>query len=320
MSAKPSASGQSRVQSWQRTALRTTALLCCLLLCSPAFAQKPGKPRGMKPGQDSGQRGGGRGRHEPQLSEQLPAPFHGISNEELPILQQVALRAKRWILYDTAPESPFAPVRVSFSDPSAATISDQQKLTQLEQQLCQVLQKVREQKQLQKARALETEARRTVQELGRVEAEAELKNADSEQRSELKRMARRAAVWTAQATAKSAAENSEQIPPKKERSPDPQLQDFLTALLPPQQQELRQVFDAELRRRRQLLLLSATATASLQVLRSAPVLDEKKVQQATVACAQLQFSTALAESVSFETIRQSVSKQQLEYLTGSGEQ
>lgn len=406
MSAKPSASGQSRVQSWQRTALRTTALLCCLLLCSPAFAQKPGKPRGMKPGQDSGQRGGGRGRNEPQLSEQLPAPFHGISNEELPILQQVALRAKRWILYDTAPESPFAPVRVSFSDPSAATItaqtnqpaaadedhlqvgllilarltleqrkqlatvladtiSDQQKLTQLDQQLCQVLQKVREQKQLQKARALETEARRTVQELGRVEAalatrqarvftqleksltveqreslllaatssfvpesallamheaEAELKNADSEQRSELKRMARRAAVWTAQATAKSAAENSEQIPPKKERSPDPQLQDFLTALLPPQQQELRQVFDAELRRRRQLLLLSATATASLQVLRSAPVLDEKKVQQATVACAQLQFSTALAESVSFETIRQSVSKQQLEYLTGSGEQ
>ncbi|MGV2341950.1 MAG UNVERIFIED_CONTAM: hypothetical protein LVR18_50970 [Planctomycetaceae bacterium] len=73
-------------------------------------------------------------------------------------------------------------------------------------------------------------------------------------------------------------------PAQKERSPDPQLQDFLTALLPQQQQELRQVFDAELRRRRQLLLLSATATASLQVLRSAPVLDEEKVQQATVAC------------------------------------
>ncbi|MGV2341951.1 MAG UNVERIFIED_CONTAM: hypothetical protein LVR18_50975 [Planctomycetaceae bacterium] len=84
----------------------------------PGLRQKPGKPRGMKPGQDSGQRGGGRGRHEPQLSEQLPAPFHGIGNEELPILQQVALRAKRWILYDTARNQPFAPVRVSFSDPS----------------------------------------------------------------------------------------------------------------------------------------------------------------------------------------------------------
>ena len=55
----------------------------------------------MKPGQENGQRGGGRGRNEPLLSEQLPAPFHGISNEELPILPLYfptsALVTPRWM-------------------------------------------------------------------------------------------------------------------------------------------------------------------------------------------------------------------------------
>lgn len=358
----------------------------------------------MKPGQENGQRGGGRGRNEPLLSEQLPAPFQGISNEDLSILQQVTLRAKRWILYDTAPESPFAAVRVHFTaTPATAqvaesdggesdenlqvgllilakltleqrkllasvladTISDQQKISQLDQQLLQVLQKVREQKQLNKVRSLETEARRDLQELGRVEGtlaarqarifaqlekglskdqreslllasassfvpesglpgmhevEAELKNADGEQREELKRMACRAAAWTAMLANVAAADSSDQLPPKKERSPDPQLQSFLKSLLPLQQEELRKVFDAELRRQRQQQQLTNAAMVSLQSLRSSRSLDEKNVQQSTVAGAQLQFTAALAETVSFETIRQSVSKQQLEYLTGSGEQ
>jgi hypothetical protein len=332
-----------------------TLVLCSLLFCSTANAQKPGKPKGMKPGQESGQRGGGRGRNEPLLSEQLPAPFQGISNEDLPVLQQVVLRAKRWILYDTAPESPFAPVRVRF----AAAESGENLQVGL------VLQKVREQKQLNRLRALEAEARRDLQELGRVEGtlaarqarifaqlekglsneqreslllasassfvpesglpdmhevEAELRNADGEQRDELKRMACRVAAWTAMQANAAPVDSSEQLPSKKERSPDPQLQNFLKALLPPQQEELRKVFDAELRRQRQQQQLKAAAMASLQGLRSSRSLDEKNVQQSTVACAQLQFTVALAETVSFETIRQSVSKQQLEYLTGSGEQ
>jgi len=374
----------------QRVTVLALAVLSCLLVCSTANAQKPGKPKGMKPVQENGQRGG-RGRNEPLLSEQLPGPFQGISNEDLAILQQVALRAKRWLLYDTAPESPFAPVRVRFTaEPDdnpqvgllilarlslqqrkllasvlADTISDQQKISQLDQQLCQVLQKVREQKQPNRIRALETEARRDVQELGRVEAalaarqarifsqlekglsdeqrqslllastssfvpesglpgmhevEAELKNADSEQRNELKRMARRVAAWTAQYAVAAPTDSSEQPPPKKERSPDPQLQNFLKSLLPQQQEELRRVFDAELRCRRQQQLLTTTAMASLQGLRTSKVMDEKKVQQSTVSCAQLQFTAALAEAVSFETIRQSASKQQLEYLTGSDQQ
>ncbi|MFN6333208.1 MAG: hypothetical protein ACK45A_15690 [Planctomyces sp.] len=376
----------------QRALVSATLVLCSLLFCSTANAQKPGKPKGMKPGQESGQRGGGRGRNEPLLSEQLPAPFQGISNEDLPVLQQVALRAKRWILYDTAPESPFAPVRVRFAAAEsgenlqvgllilakltleqrkllasilADTISDQQKISQLDQQLSLVLQKVREQKQLNRLRALEAEARRDLQELGRVEGtlaarqarifaqlekglsneqreslllasassfvpesglpdmhevEAELRNADGEQRDELKRMACRVAAWTAMQANAAPVDSSEQLPSKKERSPDPQLQNFLKALLPPQQEELRKVFDAELRRQRQQQQLKAAAMASLQGLRSSRSLDEKNVQQSTVACAQLQFTVALAETVSFETIRQSVSKQQLEYLTGSGEQ
>jgi hypothetical protein len=273
----------------------------------------------------------------------------------LPVLQQVVLRAKRWILYDTAPESPFAPVRVRF----AAAESGENL------QLSLVLQKVREQKQLNRLRALEAEARRDLQELGRVEGtlaarqarifaqlekglsneqreslllasassfvpesglpdmhevEAELRNADGEQRDELKRMACRVAAWTAMQANAAPVDSSEQLPSKKERSPDPQLQNFLKALLPPQQEELRKVFDAELRRQRQQQQLKAAAMASLQGLRSSRSLDEKNVQQSTVACAQLQFTVALAETVSFETIRQSVSKQQLEYLTGSGEQ
>ncbi|MFN9080825.1 MAG: hypothetical protein ACK5X8_09785 [Planctomyces sp.] len=376
----------------QRALVSATLVLCSLLFCSTANAQKPGKPKGMKPGQESGQRGGGRGRNEPLLSEQLPAPFQGISNEDLPVLQQVVLRAKRWILYDTAPESPFAPVRVRFAAAEsgenlqvgllilakltleqrkllasilADTISDQQKISQLDQQLSLVLQKVREQKQLNRLRALEAEARRDLQELGRVEGtlaarqarifaqlekglsneqreslllasassfvpesglpdmhevEAELRNADGEQRDELKRMACRVAAWTAMQANAAPVDSSEQLPSKKERSPDPQLQNFLKALLPPQQEELRKVFDAELRRQRQQQQLKAAAMASLQGLRSSRSLDEKNVQQSTVACAQLQFTVALAETVSFETIRQSVSKQQLEYLTGSGEQ
>ena len=339
----------------QRALVPATLLLCSLLFCSTANAQKPGKPKGMKPGQESGQRGGGRGRNEPLLSEQLPAPFQGISNEDLPVLQQVVLRAKRWILYDTAPESPFAPVRVRF----AAAESGENL------QLSLVLQKVREQKQLNRLRALEAEARRDLQELGRVEGtlaarqarifaqlekglsneqreslllasassfvpesglpdmhevEAELRNADGEKRDELKRMACRVAAWTAMQANAAPVDSSEQLPSKKERSPDPQLQNFLKALLPPQQEELRKVFDAELRRQRQQQQLKAAAMASLQGLRSSRALDEKNVQQSTVACAQLQFTAALAEVVSFETIRQSVSKQQLEYLTGSGEQ
>ena len=385
-------SRQGSVWCGQRALVPATLLLCSLLFCSTANAQKPGKPKGMKPGQESGQRGGGRGRNEPLLSEQLPAPFQGISNEDLPVLQQVALRAKRWILYDTAPESPFAPVRVRFAAAEsgenlqvgllilakltleqrkllasilADTISDQQKISQLDQQLSLVLQKVREQKQLNRLRALEAEARRDLQELGRVEGtlaarqarifaqlekglsneqreslllasassfvpesglpdmhevEAELRNADGEQRDELKRMACRVAAWTAMQANAAPVDSSEQLPSKKERSPDPQLQNFLKALLPPQQEELRKVFDAELRRQRQQQQLKAAAMASLQGLRSSRSLDEKNVQQSTVACAQLQFTVALAETVSFETIRQSVSKQQLEYLTGSGEQ
>ena len=383
---------RSSVWCGQRALVPATLLLCSLLFCSTANAQKPGKPKGMKPGQESGQRGGGRGRNEPLLSEQLPAPFQGISNEDLPVLQQVALRAKRWILYDTAPESPFAPVRVRFAAAEsgenlqvgllilakltleqrkllasilADTISDQQKISQLDQQLSLVLQKVREQKQLNRLRALEAEARRDLQELGCVEGtlaarqarifaqlekglsneqreslllasassfvpesglpdmhevEAELRNADGEQRDELKRMACRVAAWTAMQANAAPVDSSEQLPSKKERSPDPQLQNFLKALLPPQQEELRKVFDAELRRQRQQQQLKAAAMASLQGLRSSRALDEKNVQQSTVACAQLQFTVALAETVSFETIRQSVSKQQLEYLTGSGEQ
>jgi hypothetical protein len=339
----------------QRALVSATLVLCSLLFCSTANAQKPGKPKGMKPGQESGQRGGGRGRNEPLLSEQLPAPFQGISNEDLPVLQQVVLRAKRWILYDTAPESPFAPVRVRF----AAAESGENLQVGL------VLQKVREQKQLNRLRALEAEARRDLQELGRVEGtlaarqarifaqlekglsneqreslllasassfvpesglpdmhevEAELRNADGEQRDELKRMACRVAAWTAMQANAAPVDSSEQLPSKKERSPDPQLQNFLKALLPPQQEELRKVFDAELRRQRQQQQLKAAAMASLQGLRSSRSLDEKNVQQSSVACAQLQFTAALAEVVSFETIRQSVSKQQLEYLTGSGEQ
>ncbi|MCE2796167.1 MAG: hypothetical protein LW816_12650 [Planctomyces sp.] len=385
-------SRQGSVWCGQRALVPATLLLCSLLFCSTANAQKPGKPKGMKPGQESGQRGGGRGRNEPLLSEQLPAPFQGISNEDLPVLQQVVLRAKRWILYDTAPESPFAPVRVRFAAAEsgenlqvgllilakltleqrkllasilADTISDQQKISQLDQQLSLVLQKVREQKQLNRLRALEAEARRDLQELGRVEGtlaarqarifaqlekglsneqreslllasassfvpesglpdmhevEAELRNADGEQRDELKRMACRVAAWTAMQANAAPVDSSEQLPSKKERSPDPQLQNFLKALLPPQQEELRKVFDAELRRQRQQQQLKAAAMASLQGLRSSRSLDEKNVQQSTVACAQLQFTVALAETVSFETIRQSVSKQQLEYLTGSGEQ
>ncbi|MFN5906813.1 MAG: hypothetical protein ACK5TG_20575 [Planctomyces sp.] len=348
-------SRQGSVWCGQRALVPATLLLCSLLFCSTANAQKPGKPKGMKPGQESGQRGGGRGRNEPLLSEQLPAPFQGISNEDLPVLQQVALRAKRWILYDTAPESPFAPVRVRF----AAAESGENLQVGL------VLQKVREQKQLNRLRALEAEARRDLQELGRVEGtlaarqarifaqlekglsneqreslllasassfvpesglpdmhevEAELRNADGEQRDELKRMACRVAAWTAMQANAAPVDSSEQLPSKKERSPDPQLQNFLKALLPPQQEELRKVFDAELRRQRQQQQLKAAAMASLQGLRSSRSLDEKNVQQSTVACAQLQFTVALAETVSFETIRQSVSKQQLEYLTGSGEQ
>ncbi|MFN7865791.1 MAG: hypothetical protein ACK5TX_00160 [Planctomyces sp.] len=346
---------RSSVWCRQRCLVPATLVLCSLLFCSTANAQKPGKPKGMKPGQESGQRGGGRGRNEPLLSEQLPAPFQGISNEDLPVLQQVALRAKRWILYDTAPESPFAPVRVRF----AAAESGENLQVGL------VLQKVREQKQLNRLRALEAEARRDLQELGRVEGtlaarqarifaqlekglsneqreslllasassfvpesglpdmhevEAELRNADGEQRDELKRMACRVAAWTAMQANAAPVDSSEQLPSKKERSPDPQLQNFLKALLPPQQEELRKVFDAELRRQRQQQQLKAAAMASLQGLRSSRSLDEKNVQQSTVACAQLQFTVALAETVSFETIRQSVSKQQLEYLTGSGEQ
>jgi hypothetical protein len=383
---------RSSVWCRQRCLVPATLVLCSLLFCSTANAQKPGKPKGMKPGQESGQRGGGRGRNEPLLSEQLPAPFQGISNEDLPVLQQVVSRAKRWILYDTAPESPFAPVRVRFAAAEsgenlqvgllilakltleqrkllasilADTISDQQKISQLDQQLSLVLQKVREQKQLNRLRALEAEARRDLQELGRVEGtlaarqarifaqlekglsneqreslllasassfvpesglpdmhevEAELRNADGEQRDELKRMACRVAAWTAMQANAAPVDSSEQLPSKKERSPDPQLQNFLKALLPPQQEELRKVFDAELRRQRQQQQLKAAAMASLQGLRSSRALDEKNVQQSTVACAQLQFTVALAETVSFETIRQSVSKQQLEYLTGSGEQ
>jgi len=348
-------SRQGSVWCGQRALVPATLLLCSLLFCSTANAQKPGKPKGMKPGQESGQRGGGRGRNEPLLSEQLPAPFQGISNEDLPVLQQVVLRAKRWILYDTAPESPFAPVRVRF----AAAESGENLQVGL------VLQKVREQKQLNRLRALEAEARRDLQELGRVEGtlaarqarifaqlekglsneqreslllasassfvpesglpdmhevEAELRNADGEQRDELKRMACRVAAWTAMQANAAPVDSSEQLPSKKERSPDPQLQNFLKALLPPQQEELRKVFDAELRRQRQQQQLKAAAMASLQGLRSSRSLDEKNVQQSTVACAQLQFTVALAETVSFETIRQSVSKQQLEYLTGSGEQ
>ena len=348
-------SRQGSVWCGQRALVPATLVLCSLLFCSTANAQKPGKPKGMKPGQESGQRGGGRGRNEPLLSEQLPAPFQGISNEDLPVLQQVALRAKRWILYDTAPESPFAPVRVRF----AAAESGENLQVGL------VLQKVREQKQLNRLRALEAEARRDLQELGRVEGtlaarqarifaqlekglsneqreslllasassfvpesglpdmhevEAELRNADGEQRDELKRMACRVAAWTAMQANAAPVDSSEQLPSKKERSPDPQLQNFLKALLPPQQEELRKVFDAELRRQRQQQQLKAAAMASLQGLRSSRSLDEKNVQQSTVACAQLQFTVALAETVSFETIRQSVSKQQLEYLTGSGEQ
>lgn len=383
---------RSSVWCRQRCLVPATLVLCSLLFCSTANAQKPGKPKGMKPGQESGQRGGGRGRNEPLLSEQLPAPFQGISNEDLPVLQQVVLRAKRWILYDTAPESPFGSVRVRFAAAEsgenlqvgllilakltleqrkllasilADTISDQQKISQLDQQLSLVLQKVREQKQLNRLRALEAEARRDLQELGRVEGtlaarqarifaqlekglsneqreslllasassfvpesglpdmhevEAELRNADGEQRDELKRMACRVAAWTAMQANAAPVDSSEQLPSKKERSPDPQLQNFLKALLPPQQEELRKVFDAELRRQRQQQQLKAAAMASLQGLRSSRALDEKNVQQSTVACAQLQFTVALAETVSFETIRQSVSKQQLEYLTGSGEQ
>ncbi|MFO0537120.1 MAG: hypothetical protein ACK524_20790 [Planctomyces sp.] len=348
-------SRQGSVWCGQRALVPATLVLCSLLFCSTANAQKPGKPKGMKPGQESGQRGGGRGRNEPLLSEQLPAPFQGISNEDLPVLQQVALRAKRWILYDTAPESPFAPVRVRF----AAAESGENLQVGL------VLQKVREQKQLNRLRALEAEAQRDLQELGRVEGtlaarqarifaqlekglsneqreslllasassfvpesglpdmhevEAELRNADGEQRDELKRMACRVAAWTAMQANAAPVDSSEQLPSKKERSPDPQLQNFLKALLPPQQEELRKVFDAELRRQRQQQQLKAAAMASLQGLRSSRSLDEKNVQQSTVACAQLQFTAALAEVVSFETIRQSVSKQQLEYLTGSGEQ
>jgi len=396
---------RSSVWCRQRCLVPATLVLCSLLFCGTANAQKPGKPKGMKPGQESGQRGGGRGRNEPLLSEQLPAPFHGISNEDLTVLLQVVLRAKRWIVYDAAPQSPFASVRVRFTasaaPPDAATddavaetddnlqvgllvlakltldqrkqlasvladtIADQQKAAQLDQQLCLVLQKVREQKQLNKLRALETEARRDLQDLGRVEGalaarqarifaqlekglsneqrealllasgsafvpesglpgmhevEAELKSADSQQRDELKRMARRFAAWTAQSAVATPVDSGDLLPPKKDRSPDPQLQNFLTSLLPPQQEEVRKVFDAELRRRRQQQLLATAAMASLQGLRATRMLDEKKIQQSTLACAQLQFTAALAEIVSFETIRQSVSKQQLEYLTGSGEQ
>ena len=395
---------RSSVWCRQRCLVPATLVLCSLLFCSTANAQKPGKPKGMKPGQESGQRGGGRGRNEPLLSEQLPAPFHGISNEDLTVLLQVVLRAKRWMVHDAAPPSPFASVRVRFAAAAAPdadaenavaetddnlqvgllvlskltldqrkllasvladTIADEQKATQLDQQLCLVLQKVREQKQLNKLRSLETEARRDLQELGRVEGalaarqarifaqlekglsneqrealllaagstfvpesglpgmhevEAELKSADSQQRDELKRMARRFAAWTAQSAVAIPADSGDLLPPKKDRSPDPQLQNFLTSLLPPQQEEVRKVFDAELRRRRQQQLLATAAMASLQGLRATRMLDEKKVQQSTLACAQLQFTAALTEIVSFETIRQSVSKQQLEYLTGSGEQ
>jgi len=395
---------RSSVWCRQRCLVPATLVLCSLLFCSTANAQKPGKPKGMKPGQESGQRGGGRGRNEPLLSEQLPAPFHGISNEDLTVLLQVVSRAKRWMVHDAAPPSPFASVRVRFAAAAAPdadvadavaetddnlqvgllvlskltldqrkllasvladTIADQQKVAQLDQQLCLVLQKVREQKQLNKLRALETEARRDLQELGRVEGalaarqarifaqlekglsdeqrealllasgsafvpesglpgmhevEAELMNADSQQRDELKRMARRFAAWTAQSAVATPVDSGDLLPPKKDRSPDPQLQNFLTSLLPPQQEEVRKVFDAELRRRRQQQQLATAAMATLQGLRAARMLDEKKVQQSTLACAQLQFTAALAEAVSFETIRQSVSKQQLEYLTGSGEQ
>ncbi|MFN5972844.1 MAG: hypothetical protein ACK48U_00205, partial [Planctomyces sp.] len=73
-------SRQGSVWCGQRALVPATLLLCSLLFCSTANAQKPGKPKGMKPGQESGQRGGGRGRNEPLLSEQLPVPFHGISN------------------------------------------------------------------------------------------------------------------------------------------------------------------------------------------------------------------------------------------------
>ena len=395
--------GRSSVWCRQRCLVPATLVLCSLLFCGTANAQKPGKPKGMKPGQESGQRGGGRGRNEPLLSEQLPAPFHGISNEDLTVLLQVVLRAKRWMVHDAAPPSPFASVRVRFAAAApdadtddavaetddnlqvgllvlakltldqrkqlasvlADTIADQQKAAQLDQQLCLVLQKVREQKQLNKLRALETEARRDLQDLGRVEGalaarqarifaqlekglsneqrealllaagstfvpesglpgmhevEAELKSADSQQRDELKRMARRFAAWTAQSSVATPVDSGDLLPPKKDRSPDPQLQNFLKSLLPPQQEEVRKVFDAELRRRRQQQQLATAAMASLQGLRATRMLDEKKVQQSTLACAQLQFTAALAEIVSFETIRQSVSKQQLEYLTGSGEQ
>ena len=98
--------------------------------------------------------------------------------------------------------------------------------------------------------------------------------------------------------------------PAQAQSPDAEIQ--------VQMSEARRHFDAL--EYEQAVPSLDRAMASLQGLRTSKVMDEKKVQQSTVSCAQLQFTAALAEAVSFETIRQSVSKQQLEYLTGSDQQ
>lgn len=145
--------------------------------------------------------------------------------------------------------------------------------------------------------------------------EAELRGAEPEVRSELKRLAWHAGAWLTQESLYQAplqphAENGDKSVTRQEREPEEVLTGLLELLTVPQQEALRQLVVSEGQADLRIRNLTNTVNTGLNVLRTGRVLDERKLRQLTTERAQLIFANAAARIRTFETIRRSMSETQ----------
>ena len=152
--------------------------------------------------------------------------------------------------------------------------------------------------------------------------EAELRGAEPEVRSELKRLAWKAGAWLTQESLyqspiQADLPNGAQPGGKQERELDGVLTRLLEVLTVPQQEELKKLVIGEKQADLQIRTLTTTVSHGLNVLRTGRVLDERKLRQLTTERAQLTFAHAAARIRTFETIRRSMSETQQNHFRES---
>ena len=152
--------------------------------------------------------------------------------------------------------------------------------------------------------------------------EAELRGAEPEVRSELKRLAWRAGAWLTQESLYQSpvqpnAEDGDKSVTKQDREPDRVLTGLLEVTTVPQQEELRKLVVSEGQVDLRIRTLTTTVSTGLNVLRTGRVLDERKLRQLTTERAQLTFANVAARIRTFETIRRSMSETQQKHFRES---